>query len=138
MESNGKKGTHMKFIIFSFAFLGLLLPVRSETFLFDGTSSAEVVIKREGEYCETGVAEKCKSNQPCFINMFIRGEAAKALYDALKMHGIKTWHGFELEYVGTASNRLTCYGSERSDYFCSFGYDAMSNQLSETKTCRSH
>lgn len=128
----------MKIIVFSIAIVGLAVPVRGETFVFEGTSSAEVVIKRKGEFCETGAADKCQFNQPCFINVFIRGEVAKALYDALKLHGIKNWDGFELEYVGTETNRLTCYGSGEKGYFCSFGYDGVSNQLSAAKTCRSH
>lgn len=128
----------MKLIAFTFAIVALVLPAHSETFVFEGISLAEVVIKREGEFCETGAADKCKSNQTCFVNVFIRGEAAKGLYNALRLHGPKTWDGSGLEYVGTVSDSLTCYSSADKAYYCSFGYDGTSNQLTATKTCRSH
>jgi hypothetical protein len=128
----------MKRLILLGAAAALALPVRGETFYVEGSSSAEVVVKREGEFCETGAADKCQAGQPCFINVFIRGEPAKALYEALKLHGTKKWDGFELEYTSTRSNRLTCYGSQNKGYYCSFGYDGVSNQLSDVKACRYH
>jgi hypothetical protein len=99
-----------------------------------GTVSVSTTIKRAGESCETGATAKCKVGQLCFANITISGPAAKTLYDALRIHGIKSEDCCG-EYVGTQTDSMRCVGVDGS-YTCFIGYDGPSNKISSPQSCQ--
>jgi hypothetical protein len=98
-----------------------------------GEARVLAVVKRKGEECPTNVTKACKPGQPCFANVVIDGDAARALYLMLKTHGVKKTHLGD-DYVGTRTGAMTCT-EFNGKYDCSFGYDAVKNVLTEETYC---
>jgi hypothetical protein len=98
-----------------------------------GTVSVEAIVKRKGSECPTNVTKACKPGKPCFANVSIEGDAAKALYLMLKTHGVKTSE-IAGDYVATKSGALDCSETD-GKYYCTFGYNAVDNTLTGTLYC---
>jgi hypothetical protein len=111
--------------------------VFGETVTSEGTASVWVRIKRAGDACVTGATDTCKVGQLCFGAITVTGGAAKVLYEALKVHGIKHT-GCCGDYVGTQTDSMTCYQDEQNKtYTCQIGYDGLSNKIIAAPACQS-
>jgi hypothetical protein len=71
-------------VIFLAVCLDSNAPALAETLSADGTVTTYSEVMRLGETCEAGAALRCKPDQPCFARIVIEGQAARALYDAMK------------------------------------------------------
>ena len=69
------------------AIVTLCAPALGESRSFPGTVEITTESKRAGEECETGAKAECKVGDLCYANLMIQGEAARVLYEALKIHG---------------------------------------------------
>ena len=98
-----------------------------------GTVSANTLIKRSSENCETGLLNKCAEGEACFVNIEIKGEAAHSLYNSLRQNGIKSDDATG-EYVGTKTDAMTCYESG-GNYTCVIGYSSATNGLVHASGC---
>lgn len=130
-------GTMKQSLLFSSVLVALFLavPALPETFEAKGTVTTYSDVMRPGEACETSAANLCKPGQPCFARIVIEGQAARALYDAMKLHSPKFSEVSGSNYLGTQTNAMTCWEINGA-YSCDIGYDALENVLSETKSCQ--
>ena len=110
-------------------------PSLGETTSTAGTVTTYSEVMRDGEPCETGATDMCKPGQPCFARIVIEGQTALALYEAMTLHASKYNDAAGSEYFGTKSDAMTCWQEGGGKYSCYIGYDAVTNELSEAKTC---
>lgn len=111
-------------------------PSRAETTSTAGTATTYSEVMRDGEPCETEATVKCKPGQPCFARIVIEGPAALALYESMTLHASKYNDAAGSEYFGTKNDAMTCWQEGLGKYSCYIGYDAVTNELSEAKSCQ--
>jgi hypothetical protein len=104
-------------------------PLRAEVSSVEGKTEIDLVRKGQGYECETATVPDCKPGQICYGRIQIMGEAARELYEAMRLHGSKVDDFSGEPYVGTQTDALTCweFGGE---YGCAVGYNALTNTLS--------
>lgn len=124
-----------KLILSLVAMASVTAPAFGETSSADGKATAYSHVMRPGEECETGAAETCKPGLPCFARIVIEGQAARLLYDAMKLHPRKFQDADSSYYFGTQTDAMTCWETN-GVYSCDFGYDAVANVLSQGKSCQ--
>ena len=116
------------------AMASLTAPAFGETSSAEGKATTYSDMMQPGEECETGAAETCKPGLPCFAGIVIEGQAARFLYDAMKLHARKFQDADSSYYVGTQTDAMKCWEAN-GEYSCDIGYDAVANVLSEAKSC---
>jgi hypothetical protein len=111
----------------------------------DGSGTARTYSRFGGpnEDCVTGADKNCKPGLPCFAVITIEGEAARLLYDQMRLQPRQYEESTGAYYVGTRSNAMTCWGPQPDDrpqtdgqYACEIGYDAVANVLSPAQDCQ--
>jgi hypothetical protein len=112
------------------AFPFALPSARAEVLSFQGRSEIDVVRRGQGYECATaGLESQCKAGQACYVRIQIQGESARALYEAMQLHGTKVDDFSREKYLGTQADAMTCWKAN-GEFGCAIGYDALSNRLS--------
>jgi hypothetical protein len=120
----------MRRCLIPLVFLVMAEPVRGEVIKSEGRAEAYVDVRTGTEACGWDASPECPVGQPCFVRIYLEGQAARALYDAIKRHGTKIDDFSGNPYVGTQSDALACY-EEDGNYSCQIGYNAFANVLAE-------
>jgi hypothetical protein len=107
-------------------FLGLITLSQTQIAASEGTARSYVL--RGPPECRA--VDKCTQGEPCFLGIFIEGEPARILYDAMKHHAPKVDEFSGSNYFGTSTDAMVCY-EINGNYSCRIGYDAGPNVLTK-------
>jgi hypothetical protein len=102
--------------------------VQSKVTTSEGKAETYVEVRTGIEYCGREASPECPL--ACFVVIKLEGQAAPAIYDAMKVHGTKIDDFSGNPYVGTQSDALACH-EEDGQYSCQIGYNVLTNVLTE-------